>query len=759
MGRMIRESFLKAAETLKQASEYADKDVSELVKHCNRVGIDHSQKDLLKMFQLCLKIVHSVPDEKYYIHQNIVREFANALVELGKKHKRVTHYFDGISFDSRHYAFKKFVQFGDPHLFAISLYANLAARLDDLGLPGEAFNALVKSMDPWVEPYDKYTRRGDLQTKNIDLFDNFIIGLILIGVEGNRETLIGRAAVYFHNLSIVGNVNNDAHDIFLKYSEYAKRGEDAAYVDIKFFSTYLELIMGERQKNQHFDEIVGYLNKQFEIETSKGSNETCFLIASSLAKALQSLEWGREAVSSNPPSSYWAKLLYMKAFIISRSEEPEISNYRTIIESFLLGARDLHSDRMMLDLFKQKNSGLLNMIVSSCLNQRAYQLALELIYAWCVFKPESTSLPSPKRKAIIIALPNFHSDGSHFLIYDKEKILFIGNRSQKRLSDILTLKDKVESTWTAILHEEETLTPKNDTRRYVNLSSEYIEALGDFIGVERLTKVLEEVPEDLNFQYIELAWTNTPVVPLLTEVTKQTYSVVVGDYKLPEPKEIKKVLIWSNPDGSLPMATFEGEAIQSIISNNNIEYELYDGAQCTKSLFLEKYSDPTFDMVWLSSHGEYNPDNPPESKLYVSADESVTTRELQNCIPENNHRRYLILNVCQSGTASIRYDSMGFLGIGPSLTNEFQKVLGHLWYADSLASAVLGIITLNTFLEGNSLTCSLKQASTIMRSGNKKVAEVLVEICDGQQLVDRVKNTITKDLSLPFFSMSAIVFE
>lgn len=246
---MIRQKFLEAAETLNQAIFYAPEDVLELTKLLNKVGTDHDQKKLGKMFRLCIKIVHSIPDEKYYIHKDIVNDFSNALIELGKKHKRVMHYFDGKFFDPKHFPFKKYVQFGDPHIYAIALYINLAVRLEDLGLPGEAFNVIVKSLDPWVDVFDRTTGIGDLETKNIDLFDNFLIGTTLLGMGKNRKTLIGRAAVHFHNLMIVGNVNKRTEDFFLYYRNFVKHGTDGTYEDIYFYTTYLELIMGEKEKN------------------------------------------------------------------------------------------------------------------------------------------------------------------------------------------------------------------------------------------------------------------------------------------------------------------------------------------------------------------------------------------------------------------------------------------------------------------------------------------------------------------------------
>jgi len=755
---LIRERFLTAAKTLRQAIFYAPEDVDKLIIHFNRVGVNHSQKDLLKMFHLCFKIVQSIPDEKYYIHKDIVYDFSSALIELGKKHKRVTHYFDGTTFNLKNTDFEKYMKFGDPHLYAIALYINLAVRLDDLGLPGEAFNAIIKSLDPWVEFYDRDTGKGDLQTKNIDLFDEFLISSIFMGVEGNRQTLIGRAATNFHNLSVVGHINNDALDIYLKYKQFVKYGVDATYLDIRFFTSYLELIMDEKMKNQSFDEIVNYLENQFEIEKIRTSNDICFLIASALAKSLKCINWADKAVSSLPSQAYWAELLYMKAFSIFYSDKPKVMKYQQLLGDFLFKAGAIYSDRMMLDLCKQKNSGFLNMMVSSCIQNKEYQLALELIYAWWVYKPGDTILQSAEEQALIIAVPNLYQGGTFFLIKDKEMVYLNASKSSKKLTDILLIKDKVESSWTATLNEEDTLIPKEATRIDVELSSEYINTLSEFIGAKELKEVLSEIPNETHFQYIESSWTNTPIPALLSNITQHTYSVSVDSVRLPESKEIKKVLIWSDPDGSLPTSTFEVEAIKHILSCKKIDFELFEGSQCTKRLFLEKYSNPEFDMIWIISHGEFNSDNPPFSKLYVAENDPVTTWELQKYTPITTSRRYLILNACQSGAAGVRYNSMGFLGIAPSITNEFQTVLGHLWYVDTLASAVLGTFVLKTLLEGNSLASSLKQASKIMCTGNQEIEEKLLEIGDSLQIVERVRNSMTKDLSLPFYSMSALVY-
>ncbi len=46
-----------------------------------------------------------------------------------------------------------------------------------------------------------------------------------------------------------------------------------------------------------------------------------------------------------------------------------------------------------------------------------------------------------------------------------------------------------------------------------------------------------------------------------------------------------------------------------------------------------------------------------------------------------------------------------------------------------------------------------------MSKGNQIIAENICNISPDLQIIDRVQNAVTKDLSLPFYSMSALVFE
>lgn len=758
---MIRESFIEAVKNIERARNYHPRMVTELISICNKVSFNHSQKYLLDMFRKCVVIVHSIPDTEYKLHIDIIETFTTALVELGKKHSKVTRYFDGFSFDPQKMNFRKYVQFSDPHLFAMALSLNLAVRLEDLGLPGEAFNFLIKSFDPWLQKYDRASAVGDVTTQNSQLFDYFLVGTFLMGIEDNRKVLIGRSAMHFRLLKVLGDIENDSLTTYIMTEQFVKKGKDATYEDILFLTNYLELIALKKEKHKDFDKVAELLIEQYNYEKERSNQDYSFIIATSLAKVTNTLEWVKEALNCTPSEPFWSEMFKIQAMniFLNVNDENQTTQLIGIVETFLSKAATIYNDRMLFELFKHKFSDFINNIIVGCINIGQDKLSVELAFLWCTSKPDQSIVYEGINKNVILAIPNYHTIGGHFIIYDSGKVVFTGIFSHRNLSDIFTLKEKVEAAWFSILDDEETLKRNLENRHQVEVSKQYIEDLSEYIGVEHLEGLLAVFPNNTHFHYLELSWTNTPVVSILSNRTKHSYSVLI-DNSVDNFKEIKKALIWVNPDGSLPMSLREAEAIEYLLNQNNIPYEIYIEEACTRSLFMEKYEDPSYDLIWVSAHGKFNSDNPPFSELYVASNnDTVTAWELQKKIPHRSGKRKLILNACESGTAGVRFNSMGFVGIAASITNNHQTVLGHLWVADSLGSSVYGIFLMNQILKGKSLPYAAKASSNALLAGNSDVVNKLTEMNPDFDIIDRVRNSTSKDLSLPFYSMSAVVFE
>lgn len=761
---MIRESFIKVVKSLGETRDFAPSEADKLISLCKKVSVNHSQSNLSRMFRLFVNITNSIPDNKYNLHKNLAYDFAGALVELGKKHDKFSKGFREMVVKvsdpiPKGFNLKKYAQFADPHTYAMGIYLNLSARLESLGLPGEAYNALLKSMDPWVNLSEYNHKFEGILLENIVMFNTITkVNIEMFNHEGTRKDLIGRSAIHIRLIKTFGTMSNEAFHIYENYKKFTKIGIEATYHDVLFYVNYLDFASLE-QDAKGLDEVKEILIKQYEIEKEKKDNDTSFLIACSLTKALNSLEWGEKAMSCNPSPAYWADLISIQVFVVGLLEEFNVLAFITLIDIFWKQATDLYSDRTLLELCKQRHSDIINNMVNTCILNKEFEAAVSFIYKWSNLKPDMDTIPSIIGKKLIVAIPNLYYTGGHFLVHDEKGITFTGILSSKKLSDVYLLKDKVESGWTALLNEKETLVPNLERRNCVELSQEYIDTLSEYIGSEHLKNLFLNYPKNSHFEYLELSWTNTPILPILTNLTDHSYSISVSTKNDLVPRQVKKALIWADPDGSLNVAKFEIEALTHLLSTHDIDWELYGGSDCTKDLFLEKYSDSQFDLIWIISHGEFNSDNPPFSRLHISANEEITAWDLQQCIPSREDKRFLILNACQSGVAGMRFNSMGFLGIAPSITNESQTVLGHLWQADSLAAATLGTLTLHFLLQKNTLPHALKRASKIMNSGNQAIENALVEIAPNLEIIDRVRNTVTKDLSLPYYSMSALVFE
>lgn len=758
---MIRESFIEAAQHLERAKNYNPQVTTELINLCKKVSVNHSQKHLRSMFHKCAAIGFAIPDEEYQLHIDIVTSFSAALVELGKKHSRITRDFDGLVFDPGKADLRKYIQFSDPHLFAMALSLNLACRLEDLGLPGEAFNFLIKSFDPWVQKYDRDYKTGDIDAANIPLFDYFILGSIMMGAESNRRVLIGRSALHFRLLRILGDIENDSLTTYITTEKFVKKEKEAAYEDILFLTNYFELIALKQVKHKHYDVLFELLTAQYSYERQRNNQDFAFVIASSLARVTNSKEWVDEALLCKPSEPYWSNMFHIQAMSLFLDAPDDTWSTRLVdvVETFLRRATTIYDSRMLFELLKHKNSSFINYIIAGCIRIGQDQLAAELAYLWCMSKPDRLITHEVINHPFILSMPNLHPSGGHFIIYSAGKVIFTGTFSNHKLADIFKFKEKIEAAWFTILEEEETLERNLENRHQTEVSKPYIEALSDYIGIENVKELLADFPDNTHFHYLESSWTNTPIASILATQTNHTYTVLIDHAAAVPYNGIKKPLIWVNPDGSLSMSIREAEALEYLLKEHDIPYEIYKEEECTRSLFLEKYADPSFDLIWVSAHGKFNSDNPPFSELYIDTNGgTVTAWELQNTIPLRPEKRKLILNACESGTAGVRFNSMGFLGIAPAITNSYQTVLGHLWVVDSLGSSVYGIFLMEQLLQGHSLPYAAKAASQALLVGNIEIVNRLSAINRGLDIIDRVANT-SKNFSLPFFSMSAVVFE
>jgi hypothetical protein len=236
----------------------------------------------------------------------------------------------------------------------MALSLNLSVRLEDLGLPGEAFNFLIKSFDPWVQKYDRASAVGDVTTQNSQLFDQSLVGTVLIGNEGNRQVLIARSAMHFRLLKILGDIENDSLTTYIMTEQFVKKGKEATYEDILFITNYLELIALKQEKHKDYDKVVELLIEQYNCEKERSNQDYSFIIASSLAKVTNAREWVNESLNCTPTAPYWSEIFEIQAMniFLNVNDENQTTQLIGIVESFLSNAATIYNDRMLFELFK-----------------------------------------------------------------------------------------------------------------------------------------------------------------------------------------------------------------------------------------------------------------------------------------------------------------------------------------------------------------------------------------------------------------------
>ncbi len=249
-------------------------------------------------------------------------------------------------------------------------------------------------------------------------------------------------------------------------------------------------------------------------------------------------------------------------------------------------------------------------------------------------------------------------------------------------------------------------------------------------------------------QIFELSAANVPIQSFLSKSFNGEIPIsLLNSSQAKRQRELKKALFWINPDQSLYMAEKERDAILFILREKDIDMNniimRYANA-CTKEEFLKLYSDPSIDLIWISGHGKRDSDNPQRSSLKISNSEEIFLSDLANLsIPGKElGRRLLVLNMCETASVYIRYNSMDFLSTSSVLTNEYQSVLGHMWPTHYLTSATFGSLLFLLLMEEKNWTHAISKAQYIMSKGSTEIVKYFRQIYpEGEpEILDRIQN-------------------
>lgn len=222
--------------------------------------------------------------------------------------------------------------------------------------------------------------------------------------------------------------------------------------------------------------------------------------------------------------------------------------------------------------------------------------------------------------------------------------------------------------------------------------------------------------------------------------------------------KILKVAIW-NFSGMMA-GGHELTLVEDIFSSSGAIVDVF-GKETDTCSFIDVYSDPSYDIVWLISHGEYEYFSPISSHLEIGEDKSVDLRELLDCPLTRDERRLLVLNVCDGAT----HPGEGLLphiGFAASLATPSQATISHKWPVASIPAAVFGSLLALELSRQHSFFSAYKSAVQHILSasdGGANIAEMLISATPhAVEFAERIRNYTQPFTSLANYG-SAAFFE
>lgn len=636
-------------------------------------------------------------------------------------------------------------------LLIIEEYISFSLLLSQHGLPGEAYNYLTKAINcgPYIEG-----------TTNVS-WDMPFWERVIYKLVGARENLVMLSAQFFYLSRILAHNYDDSFLIFDLTKKWVHLDGNSTLEDIYYIAFYSGVLAAKNNKSD-MEWVRQKLIEQYEIQKNQNAH-FAFIVAESLAYKYgeiigeDTVLWAKRALTLNidiPKESETT----LKLNVLLNDEKFNEADIFNCLKEYLKYLNIYSIDKIDNANNRQRKSDIIIRIIINAIEYKKYTFAVKCALLWRTYFNEGELNNQIYEDIIILLLPTLKEGKSVYLIMDNDTTDYLEFGENISIRDLIDIKNKFEGTWTVLANDLNPIDNSGGIFPDERISDEYDTVIDNYFHPEKIGEKLLLHDQKKNIRLLELTWTNTPLLPKISkQLNRNISSFVNSNYANEVP--IKKVLIWSDPDLSLTDAVNEQEALEKLLVSNNVDYEVYYGEQCTKDLFLSKYNDDEFDLIWLICHGSFDFDNPNNSGLKISKTEFISIDQLEFIRPFKNKRRLILLNACQSGNSAIRYDGMGFVGLGPSLSNYNQSVIGHLWSVYSFAASVFGALFLSYCLKGNSWGDSLNRARIDMSNGKSAVLYTLGQsINERIQLLDSIEAR-SVELDKLIYWASPILFE
>ncbi|PWK08478.1 CHAT domain-containing protein [Tumebacillus permanentifrigoris] len=621
----------------------------------------------------------------------------------------------------------------------MNINSMMARALSTLGLFGQSWNYQMLAFDPlW---------KGE---REIDYGETTGMWVIAIkqGVFDINLQIVESLSNFFYLSRHMGHNFEFCHQLFDFMSPYINLGNEKAAEEEVECVCYYGGILAMFPKEPTLTKICIALKDQFQIEYYRNP-QLSVRIAETLATRFGEVAgediiyWAR--VAQNVPSvrlepNQKASLMLNE---LLHDKPLRLQAIKECILSFLNSLDEQISDLLINNLQRQRLSQLINRVISVAYHQGEYSFIVQMAFMWRTSR-FGIEFQIPREEVLLVVIPNIMRGSVVYLIWDNGFVKIVTTENSLSLEELYQSRSEFDGSWTVVLDQQASQSPPSPLRHPNYEGSETYEAsLKLFYCPGVIATELEKINKPVRL--LETSWMNMPLGALIGLQTDLSIATFINPTNTVSYSDIKRVVLWCDPTEDLYYANLEKDSVEKIFTKHGIEVEVFSGEACTPELFLEKYKDPNIDLIWTMCHASFNADDPTESLLVVSKENGISLGRILDCKPDRDQKRLLVLNSCESGMSGQRSDAMGLIGFGPSLSNEQQSVIGHLWTVDSFGATILGILLSIHLLGSPSWGHALNRAIKDMSKGNCHVQEILKIHLDHDADVIRLLNNYPID--------------
>ncbi len=209
-------------------------------------------------------------------------------------------------------------------------------------------------------------------------------------------------------------------------------------------------------------------------------------------------------------------------------------------------------------------------------------------------------------------------------------------------------------------------------------------SLGWYLQSTRLRPMLTEQACNAR-TLVPLPWLDLPVQAVMTRHVGFTGELCLSLMRPFPDRPVKKIAFWTH---GIDTVEYQIEAMSAIAGDSGAVTVMRDEPV---ERLQEIWEDDTFDVLWLSVHGELDGDER-DMSLVVADGVCMSSDEFASLgRPAAERRRLIVLDACDSG-ATASFGGLGGVGLVTGICGPSQAVIGHLWPTEFLQAAGFGAL-------------------------------------------------------------------